>query len=751
MDRLIDWWLGNCKKLVPVLLLLLGLSFYGISKLQMVYDFEAFFPKGDPDLAFYQDYKASFGPDDNNLFIAIEAPDGIFQQQFLQQLDALTNTLDSVPSITDVVAINRIKNPIKSPFGFIMRQVLHTDDPAGYSTDSTRIYEDERLVGRLVGSDAKSVVIILEVEDTLTQTAASTLNGELKSLLEQYFPQRWHLAGKAIIQAEYVRVQQEEVMLFTALSGLLVLVILWLIYRSIWLIAVALGTVLLALIYFLGFLGLLGIPLDLMSALFPILMLIVGLSDVIHIIARYQECVAEEPTQQRLAMKRTINDIGLAVFLTSFTTAIGFLSLVTSRIGPLQTFGYTAALGVMMAYATATIVVPTLLMLLNPRKIAAKTSLHRLEAVVQWCYLTGKLHGNRVLWVSAALLIVGLYGISQISTEARLLNDLPRREQLKSDFIFFEEKMGGFRSFELALLPQGGKDMHHPEVLIAISQIESYLAGRNEVRAVLSPTTLYKSLHRAHHADRAAYYTLPTDDATYANYQKLIADNPNDLSRVLINQDATMGRLGGRVNDVGSDSTARLYQNLRDWVGQYVPESVLKVQVTGSSLLYDNNNIYVVSGLMQGIGFAFIVISIVMALLFRNWRMVIVSLLPNVLPLVLTAAFMGFAGIVMDAPTTIVFTIALGIAVDDTIHFLSRYKVELSNGYDKEEAIARSFDITGKALILTTVVLFFGFAVLLGSQMMLTMKVGMLVSITLATALVFDLLLLPVLIRRFTK
>lgn len=751
MDKLIDWWLGNSKKVVAALLLLLCLSIYGITKLRMVYDFEAFFPKGDPDLAFYQEYKASFGPDDNNLFIAIEAPSGIFRQPFLQQLDSLTITLDSVPSITEVVAINRIKNPVKSPFGFVTRQVLHIDDPAQYGADSIRIFEDERLMGRLVGKDAQSVVIILEVEDTLTQSGANNLNQELKTLLEQRFPGQWHLAGKAIIQAEYVRVQQQEVILFTALSGLLVLVMLWFIYRSIWLIAVALGTVFVALIYFLGLLGLLGIPLDLMSALFPILMLIVGLSDVIHIIARYQECVAEEPDQQRQAMKHAIKDVGMAVFLTSFTTAIGFLSLVTSRIGPLQMFGYTAALGVMMAYATAIIVVPTLLLLLKPNQIAAQKSWGFLDKVVQWCYQTGKLHGNRVLAVSALLLVVGLYGISQISTQARLQNDLPRREQLKSDFLFFEEKLGGFRSFELALLPQGGKDMHNPEVLVAVSQIEAYLAKRNEVRALLSPTTLYKSLHRAHHADRAAHYTLPTDEATYAQYRKLIIANPNDLSKVLINQDATMGRLGGRVNDVGSDSTARLYANLRNWVAQNIPEETLKVRVTGSSLLYDNNNIYLVSGLLQGIGIAFIIISIIMALLFRSWRMVLASLVPNVLPLVLTGAFMGFAGIVLDAPTTIVFTIAFGIAVDDTIHFLSRYKVELSNGYSKEEAIARSFNITGKALILTTIVLFFGFAVLLGSQMMLTMKVGILVSITLATALIGDLLLLPVLLRRFTK
>ncbi len=730
------------------MVVLLGVSVYGISKLQMVYDFEAFFPKGDPDLEFYQTYRGEFGPDDNQLFIGLQISNGVFRQEVLLQLEALTNRLDSVAGIKQVVALNRVKSVIKSPFGLTQLQVLHIDEPERYQADSVKIMQDERLVGRLVSSDAKVLVVILQMQDSISQAQANELNVILPSILEQYFPGSWHLAGKATIQAEYVRVQQQEVVFFTVLSGLLVLVMLWFIYRRPLPIIVALGTVMLALVYFMGLLGLLGISLDLMSALFPILMLIVGLSDVIHLLARYQQCLMQGDSRQQ-ALTLTIKDIGLAVLLTSATTSIGFLSLATSRIGPVQQFGYTAAIGVMMAYATAILVVPTLLMMIKPNLMVAHNPLTSIDRLAQWFYRKAKDNEGLVLKTTGLLLVLGLGGLWLVNAEARLQNDLPRREKLKTDFMFFEDNLGGFRSFEVALLPQNGLDIHHPKVLLAIDSLEQYLASRGEVRAISSPVTLYKSLHRAYNVDRVAFYRLPSDTTTFKKYEKLIADNPTDLSKAIIGRDGKIGRLSGRTNDVGSDSTTVVYDNLRAWAAQNISPEILKVRITGSALLYDNNNIYLVGGLLQGIGIAFVSISLIMALLFRSLRMVVISFVPNVLPLLLTAAFMGYLGIALDAPTTIIFTIAFGIAVDDTIHFLSCYRVELVNGLGKEQAIERSYRLAGKAMILTTIVLFFGFMVLLGSQMLLTMKVGMLVSITLVTALIGDLLLLPVLLRRF--
>jgi len=613
MDRLISWWLINTHKIAPVLVLLLALSLYGISKLQMVYDFEAFFPKGDPDLEFYNEYKSDFGPDDSNLYIAIHQPQGIFNPTFLQRFDSLTKVLDSLPYVEQVMAINRVKNPIKTPFGFSQRQVLHVDEPSLYPADSIRIMEDERLLIQMVSEDAKTLVIVLTMQNPLEQEEANKVTAQLKPLLEDFFPGQWYFAGKAVIQAEYVRIQVQEVIFFTIMSGLLVLVMLWYIYRRPWPIVLALGTVMMALFYFLGILGWLGIPLDLMSALFPILMLIVGLSDVIHILARYQECLREGNNQQA-AFKHTVKDIGLAVLLTSVTTAIGFLSLSTSSISPVQMFGYTAALGVMVAYATAIVVVPTCIMWLKPASMQPKRPSREVDSIVAWSYRFSRDHENLILKATGILFVVGVIGLSLINTEARLQNDLPRREKLKTDFMFFEENLGGFRSFEVALLPQGNKTIHHPEVLQAIDDLEKYLRNRDEVHAILSPIVLYKSLHRAHHADRVAYYTMPDDSATLSKYKKLLTNNTNNISRVLIGQDAKVGRLAGRVNDVGSDSISIVYDDLRSWVAANISAEVMKIRITGSALLYDNNNKYLISGLLKGISLAFGIISLIMVI-----------------------------------------------------------------------------------------------------------------------------------------
>ncbi len=205
------------------------------------------------------------------------------------------------------------------------------------------------------------------------------------------------------------------------------------------------------------------------------------------------------------------------------------------------------------------------------------------------------------------------------------------------------------------------------------------------------------------------------------------------------------------MEDVGSIESKIIYDDLREWVNENISPELLEVKFTSTSLLFDQNNRSLLSGMFQGLGLAFFIVSIIMVILFRNFKMVLISLLPNTLPLILTAAIMGFTNVPLDAPATIIFAIAFGIAVDDTIHFLSRYKLELVKGKTKEEAIALSVEQTGKALTLTTAILFVGFISLALSDNTATFKVGYLISITLITALVADLYLLPVFLRMFGK
>ena len=201
------------------------------------------------------------------------------------------------------------------------------------------------------------------------------------------------------------------------------------------------------------------------------------------------------------------------------------------------------------------------------------------------------------------------------------------------------------------------------------------------------------------------------------------------------------------MSDVGSDFADSIHAEILGWISANIDSSLLKCRITGTAFLYDSANHYLVKSLFGGLTIAFVLISLLMALLFRNWKMVIISLIPNVLPIIVTAGIMGFSGIVLDAPTAVIFVIAFGIAVDDTIHFLSKFRFERSRGTELEESIRKATTETGKAIFLTSVILIFGFALLMTSAYVPTFRVGLLISITLLVAVVTDLLLLPLLLR----
>ena len=219
------------------------------------------------------------------------------------------------------------------------------------------------------------------------------------------------------------------------------------------------------------------------------------------------------------------------------------------------------------------------------------------------------------------------------------------------------------------------------------------------------------------------------------------------MLNALISDDKEMGRISGRMQDVGTVKADSLRNAMFDWINTNLDTSLFAIKPTGKAVMFDQNNKYFVSSLIRSLGLAFLVVSVVMALLFRNIRMVIIALVPNVFPLLITGTVMGFIGMSLNAATSIIYTIAFGIAVDDSIHFLSKYKIERQRGRTVEEAIQNTIMVTGKALILTTVILFAGYFMLATSDYMATFRVGLLVSITLVTALITDLFLLPVMIR----
>lgn len=739
------------KFFIAFILLIFVCCLYFIKDTQVVYDFESLFPKGDPDLEFYSNFKKDFEPDDNLYIIAIEEDRGFFTEKKLSAFRELEDSVRLFSLVEESVSPLSTQFPVKSPFGYLSVPAVHYESPSRYTEDSLKMMKDPLLVNRLVSPDGKSFLLLLKTIYPINQDQAEKLHDKVISLLRKSPFKKYHTAGRATIQTEFVRFQLREMFLYTSLALILVIVVLSLIFRRIVPVFLAVLTVGIALVIFLGSVAFFEIKLDFISALFPILMLIVGMSDVIHLLSKYIEEL-QRGIHKKTALENTIREIGVATFLTSLTTAIGFMALLSSRIEPIRHFGLTAAYGVFLAYIITVVFVPASLMLFKPERVISKNNfLDKFDPLLKKIYLHSKSGRYKIALSAIILTILFIWGSSKIDPQGRLKNDLPANQKVTYDYEFFEENFGGFRPFELALMPVDGYSFRDIAVLEEVNKLEHYLKESGLFHSMFSPNDVFRSIQRSLGSNRLNAYKLPEDQADLNKGIKELEKIPGKPFNRLLSENFKLGRLTAKMPDIGSSDAESYFDTIRMWGDKNIDHSIIDFRITGTSILFDNNHKYLVKSLFSGLFVAFLLVSLLMTILFKNWKMVFISLIPNMLPLVATGAFLGFSNISLDATSSIIFTISFGIAVDDTIHFLSRYKLERMRGIGVDRSIYRALTQTGKAILITTIVLFAGFMILTTSNLSGTFKVGLLTSLTLVSALLADLYLIPVLIWFFYK
>lgn len=734
--------------IIAMFAVLSAVSVYFLLHLEFNYDFESFFPKSSEDMAFYSHYREQFGPDDNHILIGLgNNSERSFDSQFLKKVDRFTReAARQLPHIIEASSLPVLKIPILAAGTLLRQPLLHINDPGRLKEDSLQIMQDERLRNRYISSDGSVLAVILKTSGTLTLKQAKELDEALNQLLDKYHFDRHFIAGRAYYQSLFAKRAKKEFLFYSTISTIIILIILFWIFRKPWGILVSFSSVLVGMLIFIGYLGLQGKPLDPMSNLFPILMIIVGVSDVIHLLAKYT-LEQRKGLKQRDAIKKTIREVGLATFLTSLTTAIGFSSLYTSSVPPIRNFGITASIGVFIAYFTVLFFSSSLMSLFPAEKlIRIHVKKSRWDRITSWFYRVTLVHQRKILLFSFLAILIFITGISRISTDTHIANNFPRDAKIRSDFLFLEDNFGGVRNFELAILAAPGQLIRQADILRNIDKVERQLDELPIFSSPLSPVTLYKSVNRALHGNSVTHYVLPENDGQLTRLYRYVRKIPGQPQTSMISKDGRMGRMMFRFRDMGSDSMAIIRQNIDKWIAENTDTSRVKFKQTGTALLFDNNTKNVRQNMFFGLGMAFILVSFLMVLLFKNWKMVFISLVPNIFPLLLAGALLGFLGIELDAATSIIFAIAFGIAVDDTIHFLSKFRLEVDQGRNIKESIRITFHESGKAICLTSIILFFGFISLATSYYPPTFYIGLLVSITLLSALLADLFITPVLI-----
>ncbi len=725
-------------------------AYFTVTKSTFLYKFEDFFPRGDEELVFYEWFKKQVEPDDNLFIIAVRNERGVYHQSFLRELNRLTNEADSIENVVSSHSITNFKYVVATPFGAFRVPALHLDDAARYKEDSADLSNDPMLAGRFVSADAKTVGVLLKTKNNMDSDENRRLVENINELLLDFKFDEVHQTGRASIQTRFIDKTEQELKFYTLLASMLVIGILFFIFRK-WLgVFISFLSVITGLVLFLGLLALFHVPLGIMSTLFPTLMMIIGMSDVMHIMTKYLD-ETERGNNNLQAMRTTWKEIGYATFLTAINTAIGFASLFTSSVVPVREFGIQAACGVMLAYIVTMLFTCAMLVLVNPKNLrkASTSSNHLIEKGLRRIHQIVKNNRSRIIVITSVVILICGYFMTQINRNVKILDDIGSSDPIIRDMEYVADHLIGERPYELAILAQDVHTVDELPVLKEIEKLESHLAAGKEFSNIVSPTLIYKSLNRANNGGSRDAYLLPADENDFARQKKLLRYASESEMNILLSADKKTGRLTARTEDEGSEEMKKINLELMQWVSENIDTSIVQFKPTGTTLLIEKSNDYLSHGVFLSLFIEFAFVGFMLTISFGSFRLFVVSIIPNVIPLIITAGIMGMAGIEFKASTSIIFTIAFGIAIDDTLHFLSRYKIERKKGTSVADSVEKTFEETGKAIIYTTLILLSGFFILCFSSFRGTYYIGLLVSITLFSAMIIELFVTPLLIYLF--
>lgn len=718
-----------------------------LPKLGFDYDFEKFFPKDHEDSKLFEKFRQNFESDYDYLLIGIHNPDGsIFQPEFLGQVELLCDSIAAIPGITDVVTPTGFKMTVKTGLFASKKKLMHIHDRDRLIEDSTAIYSSGFLKGVFFSEDATSLSVLVKTEELISKRKSDILLLEIERFIEMAKLKDVYTAGKLKAQKVYIDTIQVEFSKFFALAGIFVIVLLIFTFRSFQGVWIPLIVVLIAVLWTVGFMEFFGKKIDILSSLLPTIMFVVGISDSIHIYTKYLDEIGLGRDKIQ-AIRNTLREVGLATFLTSFTTAIGFLSLVTSGLGPVIDLGLYTAAGVMFAYVVSILLMPAVFVLAKvpaPRKTSHLDSA-LLRNVLMWVFRNYK----AILAVSFVLFVAGIYATSRLDVNNFLIEDLRDSAPLKQNMNRFEREFSGVRPFEVLVEVADDSHVMDYKNIMALEKVEAYLQKTYKTGFMASPVTLIKMANVSLNSGLLSYFRMPADEE---EFNKIITElklggafeSPEFLNYVTA--DGKMARLSAKMPDLGSKFMNQTEGEFNTYIAQNFSNSGMNFRLTGSARLIDKNIMNLTINLLQGLGLAFLIISVIVGLLFRSFKMVLIALIPNVMPLIMVGAIMAVFGITLKTSTAIIFTIGFGIAVDDTIHFLSRLRIELNEGKPLFISIKRTFLSTGKAIMLTTLILVSGFLPMIASDFLSTYFLGLLLSVILVMALLADMLLLPALL-----
>ncbi len=741
------------------LLIVTAFMAFETMKIELSYDFAKILPDTDSSYVEYLRFKKQFGEDGNVMVIGFEDKK-LFELDKLNDWRKLTDSVKNIRGIKGVMSITSIykivKNDSLQKFDFvpiIKHPFYNQQQVDSFKQD---VYSLPFYKGLIYNKETgANLMAITFNKNELNSKRRLTIVDDIKFVAEAFAQKhhvQMHYSGMPYIRSAVMRKVSGEMTLFLALAVLVTAIVLWVFFRSLSSVLFSVLVVAVGVLWSVGLLQLFGYKITVLTGLIPPLIMVIGLPNCVFLINKYHTEFVLHGNKIK-ALSRTIQSIGVSLFLANVTTAIGFGVLYFTNSALLVEFGVVAAISVMATYVITLILIPIILNLLPEPKqkhlnhLDAKRINKVLDVINGWVQ-----YKRPAIYIGIAIITaICFWGMSLMNVVGYVVDDLPQNDPIYTDLKYFEKNFKGVLPFEISIdtKKENGLFANNAKALYKIQALQRLFSNDTVFSKPLSIVEAIKFSYQAYNDGNPKYYKLPsiTDLKTLSEFsQSVKGKNKNNVLQTFMDSAKRVTRVSFQVADIGSAKMKQLLDTLKPKIDSIFSPKDYKVTLTGHSLVFLKNNDYLLSNLYESLLIEILLIAIVGIALFRSVRIILLSKLPCLIPLVITAGVMGFLDIRFKPSTILIFSIAFGIASDGTVYFLTKYRQELKKGFTAPLAIATSVRETGLSMVYTNIILFFGFIIFAASSFGGTVAMGILVSLTLIVSMCTNLILLPALL-----
>jgi predicted RND superfamily exporter protein len=774
-QRLGKFVLRNRMILLALLLISSVWMGYFASKVKLSYEFARAIPTDNPKYQEYVSFKKMFGDDGNLMVVGVQTPDFFTLKQFTAYQE-MNQQIKAVSGVTDVlsvpVAVFLQRDSIEEKLNAVkIFPSTFTDQKALDSAKSVFLnlpFYQSLLYNASTGAYLMAIKINKDILNSATRVQVVNAITKATHQFEEQTGTEVHVSGLPLIRTVVAERIQKEMRLFLIGSILFSILILLLFFRSVATTLISISVVIFGVIWTMALIYLFGYKITLLTALIPSLVVVIGIPNCIYFINKYHTSYLQHPNDNEVDRKNNalvdmVSKMGVVTLFCNITAAIGFAVFALTKSAILQEFGWVAGSSIMIIFLISFILLPAVLSLIPaPSSVQLRYLDNKwigafLNKVEIWVFG----HQKTILALTLGIVLFSIAGVLRLQSVAYIVDDLPKKDKIYMDLSFFEKNFKGVMPLEIVIdtkKKNGLAGMKALAVYEKVDALSAYIAQRTEMNKPLSIAEGLKFAKQGFYENDSTQYLLPNsfDGAFVGEYLKPSkGQSSNNFSKMLLSfldSSRRYTRISVSMADIGTQRLPTVLNDIQQKANEYFDSSHYSVSLTGTSITFLEGSRFIINGLKESIVWAFLLIACCMLYLFRSFRILICSLIPNLIPLLITAGIMGWVGVPLKPSTVLVFSVSLGIAIDITIRFLVNYRQVLPlSDNNIEKAVKHTVQQTGLSIIYTSLVLTAGFVIFCASSFGGTFALGWLTSVTLLSATITNLVLLPVLLLILNK